>query len=221
MKKVYLFLSALIIFSCTSDSNNLENTNESTSKLMQRGAIDDLKDLYQKMITSEDYIESSKQIKIFLEKMNFDGSDTGILNDETKMLNWISANISKTSFKDLDEASIRWKNIKSKQSIIIRDNFDFFKALDGSKSGDLLNVMDPYTPPVANSGPCENKCINDAVDCDRMAKAMYEGGMRAAGRLISVDPPLAALTATYVSLKYSEAQRTCVKNLNTCIDKCE
>lgn len=65
MKKVYLFLSALIIFSCTSDSNNLENTNESTSKLMQRGAIDDLKDLYQKMITSEDYIESSKQIKIF------------------------------------------------------------------------------------------------------------------------------------------------------------
>ncbi|MBL7868326.1 MAG: hypothetical protein JNM71_09920 [Flavobacterium lindanitolerans] len=220
MKKVYLFLSALIIFSCTSDSNNLENTNESTSKLMQRGAIDDLKDLYQKMITSEDYIESSKQIKIFLEKMNFDGSDTGILNDETKMLNWISANISKTSFKDLDEASIRWKNIKLKQSIIIKDNLDFFKALDGSKSGDLSNVMDPYTPPVANSGPCENKCINDAVDCDRTAKANYDGGMSAVARLTMVNPALAAAAASYVTLQYSFAQQTCVNNLNRCIGKC-
>lgn len=220
MKKIYFLLSIMLVFSCSSETDNKqESTTSNSIDYQSRLGNVELKQLYQNMIESKKHIELSRKIDNFIIAMNYSG-DEHLLDTEENIFGWISQNISSTHFANYNEATTNWNEIKNIQATVINENFSFFNGLIEANPGDLALVMNPIATPVTN-GDCMNNCINGAVDCNRISQANYDGGMAAVARLTTYYPALAPVAAAIVLLKYQYSQKACVATLNACVADCE
>lgn len=89
--------------------------------------------------------------------MKFSGSVSQIDN-ETKMLNWISANINNTGFTSYLDAETEWNNIKAQGETVILNNKPFFAELSISTRQDFVVLLPEIEPEVQPTNACMDAC---------------------------------------------------------------
>lgn len=230
MKHFLLILGlSIILISCSEDSNSQysESQDFSNSQLINTKSLNDtLKNLFNNMVNSTEYKNLLKDHMDFRNKMNFNG-DISVIQDENDLLAWISNNIHQTNFIDYNDAVTQYNTLKSDEEIIMNNNYQLYDEISKTDPSDLLELHDPnmpgypYDPSVPNSSPCVNECINEAVDCGKLADAnFYASSASAARALITGNVPMAVATMTYARYKQGEAQKNCAEAYKECLCNC-
>lgn len=222
MKKIFLlFLGILFISSCSNDS---ESTNFNEVGLTPRENLkikngDEFEKSYKMMIASQEYINFNSGIEVFIDKMNYtgDGSD---LEDQSKMLNWISNNISKTNFNTIGNAVADLDEINNNSILVLKNHEYFFSNLNGSIDifVDLLNSDD--TPPFANS-ECQRECGLDRSVCRASINIRYSNTIDRLWEMEGTFTDLGALAFIGAKVNHLYGLAQCNKTYNACIAACK
>nr|WP_322625990.1 hypothetical protein [uncultured Flavobacterium sp.] len=159
MKKIFTVIAlSLLLFACTNESEVA--TKEATvnkSMFAKEGEID-LDQLYDDMIKSEAYVVYESLQKDFIAKINFTG-DVSKIDTNEKLLNWISDNLSQTSFKNIEEAEDQSENLKLAFDKVYFANEKLFigSATSVDPKKDLTRFVPirfPYNPTTLGDDPC-------------------------------------------------------------------
>jgi hypothetical protein len=170
-----------------------------------------------------------KNLNEFEKNLNTEFDNVTFLESEESFKKWLSENVSKTNFKNEQQALTEYKNLMSMSSEIVNNNIDFFKQI-GENKKEFLGLLqtnpidgiqnppkDNTQEPVTNS-PCTFGCINDAVDCSREADTTYAETL-AAGWL--GGGPLGAAVAMYFGGRaHRRALKLCANTLESCVAGC-
>lgn len=116
----------------------------------------DLQQHYEKMLKSSSYIAFEKAGNEFISKLNFHDDDA-ILDNETLFLKWLTTEINRTRFKDLNEANSAWLGVKEKYELTRKENDQFYISLKMSSLYDLVDIIVEEQKLTAKT-PCEKSC---------------------------------------------------------------
>jgi hypothetical protein len=172
--KIILSIFFIVLFSCSENLNekNELNYSEKDLNIAKREStldIQKLKDEYRIILTSESYYEYTTAAKEFVE---FIPKDLFFSNHE-EFTKWINDGSHVIYFGSVSNANKFYNNLIHKTTIFYQKYSEFyndFAKLDEAKKNELILLEEELTLPIdfqqeINSGPCENTCINDAVDC--------------------------------------------------------
>lgn len=230
MKKIivaFLILLTIFTISCNENTNSFNNEQLNENSLLRRGhGLNDLKNEFRTLLTSSSYLDLKKASQDYINylpsELNFDSYED--------FNTWINSPESISHFENEDHARILYNEVNNKASLFLRTYSDFFDDLSMLTPNEqdelflILNEEDIIHEMTSGnlttlSGPCENGCINDGVDCYRACVRRYYELMQAAQ--MCPDPILGTLIASYASINNSIQQRKCVKIMNACIEDCE
>lgn len=206
MKKIILLFVSLAFIACSTDQNQ-----EQDKMLIKEKSSKTLQELYDAYINSDSYKDYIVASKSFSSKINYSG-DFSDFSDHTKLMNWISANISSTKFSNFEEAEKEFGELILKSEAVTKENNEFVNGNYTKKEFELI-VIQVGEPPVnqTNSG-CIGGCIDNYMTemhaiSDRWRDAWHAGRaiggamgefVRAVGDLRS-DVETAANLANYDS----------------------
>ncbi len=171
------------------------------------------------------------ELENFEKKINIEKNGTDGFKDEKTFSNWINENLSKTNYKNTDDAISDYKKLVNQSENLIKSNLDFFKEIENNNEEflgliyeigiyeDPLNVSG-IVPTYETNSPCNFGCINDAVECNRSADQNYAAGMAASGAGYFWNPVVAGAVALNAYINHRNAIRTCVRTFNNCIRGC-
>lgn len=218
MKKLLLLLLGVsLLTSCSNDEESTifndspTNTNVLTQERVTKSAAVDpvLKGLYIDMINSPSYKAFDDAVKAFGDKLGDDIPDSE-MEDESKMLNWISNNLTLTGFSSYQVAVQDWDNVVGLSSIAIDANYSFHEYLAGTTSGELLKVIELVEPQPQPTN-CE-ECYAQFQICSKSAHSKYTNAVELAAY---------ALKKGYISDHgYGEACAAASLARNKAIRKC-
>jgi hypothetical protein len=225
--KIILSIFFIVLFSCSENLNekNELNYSEKDLNIAKREStldIQKLKDEYRIILTSESYYEYTTAAKEFVE---FIPKDFFFSNHE-EFTKWINDGSHVIYFGSVSNANKFYNNLIHKTTIFYQKYSEFyndFAKLDEAKKNELILLEEELTLPIdfqqeINSGPCENTCINDAVDCHRASIKTRKTIMTAA-QLAPIEA--AILIYGYAAIRFQSDQRACVVTLNSCMGNCD
>ncbi|MCO6174293.1 hypothetical protein NHF50_04475 [Flavobacterium sp. NRK F10] len=222
----------LLLFSCSEENIYNESTNGSNavnpfgtnnSSFYQKGASV-LTEEYLMIQKTSDYLDFKSKVESFSSK--FPGDIKLVFADKEEMMNWISQNLNLTLFNNLEAVSNEFDELSESYKVIVSNNLSFFNEvgmLNDNEVKDLFsNGIDSFDasklPP---GGPCENNCINAAVECSNSVNALYESQMLAANMCYqSGQLLLGAVIAAMATVNQHNGQHNCAVSFNACIEAC-
>jgi hypothetical protein len=167
MKKAFLlFLSAATLLTSCSD----ETSNEERVNFQAKSGGNDLSLLFNEMSESNEYLDMSEAIHVFIDKLNIDSNI--ILEKEGDLLNWGQANISTTGFTDYKELLDDWSEIKNKQTLVLTKHHIFFsEVVENYPDMDYGSTDSPYD----ETDAC--LCLPQLNDCYQAADQTRNNGI--------------------------------------------
>ncbi|KAF2519208.1 hypothetical protein E0W68_05400 [Flavobacterium salilacus subsp. salilacus] len=176
MKKTFFAIFVLFLsISCSNESTEQEaNQTELTSDYQLKSGGHDLETLFNAMISSQDYIDLESKTQSFTQKMNYNG-DIADIDNESKMMSWISTNIHTTSFVDYNEAVNEYGSIVSTAEKVVSANTTFFSEY-AQIDHDDTTIFIPWQPE-SPTNPASN-CVKDCWD-------FYESRVNAFSRILT------------------------------------
>lgn len=136
----------------------------------------DLQQHYEKMLKSSSYLAFEKAGNEFISKLNFQ-DDFDILDNETLFLKWLTTEINRTSFKDLNEANSAWLGVKEKYELSRKENDQFYIALKMSSLYDLTDIIALEQKLTAKT-PCEKRCETSYMSALNNSAVKYENVLK-------------------------------------------
>lgn len=223
MKKILfyfvLFFVGSVSNSCSDTEQDEKVVKESNTEFIKRGGSD-IEIYYNQMIRSSSYLSFEMDKNEFVTKMNF-GDSQDIIKSEFDMKNWLSSNISKTTFANLEEANDHFERLKLKYVDVINQNSQFFAEVTNPEFEPIFaEIIEGEPIAITSDNPCHFGCINDAVDCDRAARENYAAQMGGSGLGYFWNPVIAAGAAVIATVIYNNAQGACVRTFNNCYAGC-
>lgn len=163
---VIIFITTTVFFSCTGEEDNPTSGSIDTSKeiLLQRGKneLDDLRTFYADVvIKSKSYIDFNANIRGMAD--NLKNVSTSTIENRTDFKNWITAELSKTKFKSVNEAMAYYDLTIASYDKYVNEHGSFFKDIDELTNEEIGFVIQDgsFSPPVAtNANPCQNGCMD-------------------------------------------------------------
>lgn len=218
----YYFALSIVVFtsnSCSDTEQGKKVINENEINFIKRDGSA-LQIYYLQMIRSSSYLTFEVDKNEFVNKMNF-GDSNDFIRDEIDMKNWLSNNISKTAFANIEEANNHFERLKLKYVDVINQNSQFFaEVTNPGFEPEFADIIESEPIAIASDNPCHNDCINDAVDCDRAARQNYAAQMGGSGLGYFWNPYIAAGAAVIATVIYHNAQGACVRTFNNCYAGC-
>ena len=233
MKKLNFYLLvfgiSILFTNCSTENDDTFNEKINEKDLIQNlnmrtSNLEDLKIEYKKFLMSKEYrdfINSSNNLS-----QNLGLENEKLFKDKEELLLWLKSNIDLTNFLSLNQAIESMNTTTTFYEISMKKNsilFNKIAELDENQQFEIYSTItsdNSYTN-VTNSGPCENECINDGVDCGRAADEAYAGAMLVSNGLWATGNVLAAGTvAVIASINHSTAQRSCARGFNACMRGC-
>lgn len=200
--------------------NEASGKNVTPSSLSAKPTGDDFETVYNKMITSKEYLAYDVAQSSFMSKLNYKGDDS-VFKSEESLLGWISSNLSLTAFKDYSSAKDEYNNLKVLYAPVIKNHQDFFMA---TLNPELDDVFIQITLPTDNveTDSCGYKTSYYA--CCKGANKLYHGGLKKAMlQLQSNQTTEAGYQAESVNLRMELTYNisNCKTSLNLCQQGCD
>ena len=180
----------------------------------------------------ENYKKSTEvfyfRLNDFDNNMNVDVDDLSVFKSEGSFKQWLKENISKTNFKDEEQAIEQYNEQIGLMLEIVKNNLDFLEQVKENKK-EFLNLLQEsplYGTPISSiikpnntvTFGCINDCINAAVRCGSDADITYAETL--AGGFL-VGGPFGAAVAMWIgSRAHKRAQSLCASTLLSCADGC-
>lgn len=136
----------------------------------------DLQQHYEKMLKSSSYLAFEKSGNEFISKLNFH-DEPDILDNETLFLKWLTTEINRTNFKDLNEANSAWLGVKEKYELSRKENDQFYIALKMSSLYDLTDIIALEQKFTAKT-PCEKRCETSYMNALNNSAVNYESVLK-------------------------------------------
>lgn len=136
----------------------------------------DLQQHYEKMLKSSSYLAFEKAGNEFISKLNFQ-DDFDILDNETLFLKWLTTEINRTNFKDLNEANSAWLGVKEKYELSRKENDQFYIVLKMSTLYDLTDII-ALEQKLTAKKPCEKRCETSYLSALKNSAVKYENVLK-------------------------------------------
>lgn len=136
----------------------------------------DLQEHYEKMLKSSSYLAFEKAGNEFIAKLNFQ-DDFDILDNETLFLKWLTTEINRTNFKDLNEANSAWLGVKEKYELSRKENDQFYIVLKMSTLYDLTDII-ALEQKLTAKKPCEKRCETSYLSALKNSAVKYENVLK-------------------------------------------
>lgn len=211
MKKLIFGLMATVVFSSLSFGQ-------------------EFKELYYNYKKSTEMFYS--KLDDFDKNLNLEVDDPSVFKSEGSFKQWLEVNISKTNFKEPEQALKDYNELIEMEVEIIKNNIDFLKQIEDNKNQfiDLLESSPLFGSPISSkvnspnstqNFPCVSDCINDAVQCNRDADNIYAAAMGGSGVGYFYNPITAGAGALIASINHHISIKKCVRQLNVCVSGCD
>ncbi|WP_293872594.1 hypothetical protein [Flavobacterium sp.] len=181
----------------------------------------EFKSLYENYKKSTEVFYSG--LNDFDNNLNVDVDDLSVFKSEESFKIWLKENISKTKFKDEEEAIKKYNEQIGLMLEILKNNLDFLKQVKENNK-EFLNLLQEsplYGTPLSSiikpnntvAFGCINDCINNAVSCGSDADATYAETL--AGGFGG------AVAMWFGSRAHKRALALCASTLTSCADGCQ
>lgn len=180
MKKLFLaLLGTVLLASCSHDNEASVDFNDqdaNANSMFQKDPIDQtLKDLYVNMLNSKSYINYENARKAFDAKLGT-AIPASEITTSAKVLNWVSKNLSQTTFTSYAAAVAEHDNVVALSATAIQANLGFYNYLNGTAPGTLVPILDEMEPVTTG---CE-ACMKSFKNCTSVANSEYTNSIQAA-----------------------------------------
>lgn len=152
---------SLLILSCSKDSENSQDTNTEYFNKITQNEQTTAKNLFIDMIKTSDYSSYQSSLDAFVDKMN---GNAVYFKTKTEYMDWITVNISNTSFTSTQEFNSMLDDIAAKHAILVSKNSQLFAYIDNADAEQVLEIIQPSLATrqvVTLSNSCANQCISD------------------------------------------------------------
>lgn len=203
MKKILVISLVLMFFSNCTNDEKFKIENKVNEELLVKSSSVNIRE-------SKEYIEFMHSLDEYLSEYENNLID----EDEKRFLTNFNANF----FEENDIVNFKFKKVvKNLNLLYIAHGFEQVNEIIGK---DIIDINIPdYTQ--ITFGPCENNCINDALDCQNVADAAYAETMAvSAGMWASGFAPAAIAIAAVATISHRTAISGCVRGLNSCMRGC-
>lgn len=223
MKKITLPLVLAVLtianFSCSNESSNEVPPSTSSAiayKSLNTTDVETAKRLYADMIASEDYINWKSSIREFNDKILVPIS----FKSKTEWMNWLSTNLSSTTFTNAAEFEISYDNLIGKLETIMAANEDLYLLLEDATISQLQQIIPSIhlIAPEYPSAPFD--CLDDCLtEFDNGVFAAEQAHLEAFNDALFSDGPFEELLCVEQELEYA-LWETLPLAFNACAGNC-
>lgn len=172
MKKIVLFLSAILVVSCSNQDENevLNSSNMNAAAREQKIVItNEIDQMFFDYVNSESYMKMTQLSNSYLNKLKVNPSGLNF-ESETQMFSWLETNIHLTSFENLTEAKVKWQEFKHVVEIDVVSNKRVRDYIKSAPLNDVVFYIGKWQFSIVSS---ENECDKTFSQCVATATANY------------------------------------------------
>jgi|SRR5690606_3597551 len=179
MRKILLSCSVVLLFACANEdgleNNSLDSGKGNNNTTIRARSVDfDL--LFNNYVHSNSFINLNQKIKQFSVLLKYEG-DLSLIDTNSKMFDWISANLDSTDFGSISNAVSKWEEIENLQEVDFIENASFYSQIRPNKNQFAeLWLHHSIENIVTNNQPCKDQLIG----CNTDAATQYADGMAGA-----------------------------------------
>ena len=181
MKKVVGLLCGVFLLSACSDENNTEteinNNVESIGTIASKPlppVETEVDSMFYNYVTSDIFLEVKGLISDFNEDLNYDGEDEEWLWSDEDMFDWITVNLSQTNFADVNEAQVRWSQIKNRVSLKADLFSNIYEFIGNEPEEVSVPVIKKWlVEPITTADDDGKNCANDFDYCTNRVAEQY------------------------------------------------
>ncbi|MGC4039660.1 MAG: hypothetical protein QM710_02385 [Flavobacterium sp.] len=187
------------------------------------------------------YESYKKSTQVFYSKLNeFDKNlktevtNPAVFKTEESFSNWLKDNLSKTNYKNPQDAIKDYNEQINLITEVIKKNSDFLKQLKNNEKeflsllaespliGIPITTVVPLPANTALNFPCISECINNAVKCSKDADKTFSDTMISSAAAFATGNVISAAAIAYIgSRAHSRAIAACRTTLLSCADGCD